>query len=162
MFPEINPTTTSAWSQLSVHFTSMKNVRIKDLFKKDQERFEKFHIVLENMLFDFSKNNADGETISLLLKLANECKLESAIKAMFDGEKINKTENRAVMHTALRNFSHSEVYIDGQDIMKEINRVRKQMKDFCSHIHSGNWRGFSGKKIKYIVNIGIGEVTLGP
>lgn len=162
MFPNTDPTTTMAWSNLSSHFERMKQSRIIELFDKDKDRFQKYSIVFENILFDYSKNNVDEKTISLLLGLAKECNLQSAIKSMFDGEKINKTEGRAVLHTALRNFSAKELFVDGQDIMIEIERVRSQMKDFCSRVHSGEWKGYSGKKIKYIVNIGIGGSDLGP
>ena len=115
-----------------------------------------------DILFDYSKNIITEKTIGLLLQLAEECKLKTAVEAMFSGEKINATEDRAVLHVALRNFSDSPVMADGKDVMPEVRRVLKQMKTFCEKIHSGEWKGYSGKKIKYIVNIGIGGSDLGP
>ena len=162
MFPEVNPTKTQTWEKLTVSYQNKKDTKILNLFQKDRLRFQKYSIQTNHILFDFSKNMIDDEILSDLLNLAKECKLTEAIKAMFDGEKINETENRAVMHTALRNFSGEPVYIDGVDIMPEIKKVLKQMKDFCNDIHSGKWMGFTGKKIKYIVNIGIGGSDLGP
>ena len=162
MFPTIDPTTTAAWSKLSAHFNHKKNKKIAELFINDSRRFEKYSIQTNHMLFDFSKNMIDDEIMSDLLNLAKECKLEDAISAMFAGEKINQTEDRAVLHTALRNFSGKAVINDSKDVMPDVHAVLNQMKTFCNNIHSGDWKGFTGKKIKYIVNIGIGGSDLGP
>jgi glucose-6-phosphate isomerase len=162
MFPKINPTSTPSWQALQQHFEEMKKVHMKELFSADANRFSKFAICTEDILFDYSKNIITEKTVQLLLELANDCQLPEAIKAMFDGEKINDTEKRAVLHTALRNFSDAPVLVDGKDVMPEIKAVLEQMKNFCSKIHSGEWRGYTGKKIKYIVNIGIGGSDLGP
>ena len=162
MFPKINPTKTAAWKALIVHQTEMKNVQMKDLFEKDSKRFEKMSIQFDNILFDYSKNIISDETLEKLLQLTEDCKVKAAREAMFAGEKINETEDRAVMHTALRSFSNKPITVDGKDIMPEIRETRQKMKAFCERIHSGEWKGFSGKKIKNIVNIGIGGSDLGP
>ena len=162
MFPAINTTQTNSWKSLTANYEKKKAVSIKKLFENEEERFQKYSIQTEDILFDFSKNNIDEETFQLLLKLAAECKLNTAIDAMFAAEKINETEDRAVLHTALRNFSGNAVLFNGKDVMPEINAVLLQMKNFCNNIHSGNWKGYTGKKIKYIVNIGIGGSDLGP
>jgi glucose-6-phosphate isomerase len=162
MFPKIDPTQTSAWKKLKTHYTEMKTVQMKTLFDNDPERFEKMSIQFNDMIFDYSKNIVSAETQKYLLELAAECQLKPAIEAMFHGEKINETENRAVLHTALRNFSEASVTSDEENIMPEIKKVRRQMKNFCEKIHSGEWKGYTGKKIKHIVNIGIGGSDLGP
>lgn len=161
MFPKINPTETTAWKALIRHQTDMKKVKMKDLFKKDAKRFETMSIQFGDILFDYSKNILTDETLEKLLNLTDDCKVKEARKAMFSGEKINKTEDRAVMHTALRNFSDKSICIDGKNIMPEIRETRQKMKSFCEKIHSGEWKGYSGKKIKNIVNIGIGGSDLG-
>lgn len=162
MFPTINPTKTSAWQALQQHFDKTKNVTMKELFAADAERFNKFSLCTEDILFDYSKNNITDTTIQLLLQLAGECNLKEAIEAMFAGEKINATENRAVLHTALRNFSGRPVMAEGKDVMPDVMQVLEQLKNFCSKVHSGGWKGYTGSKIKYIVNIGIGGSDLGP
>lgn len=162
MFPSINPTTTPAWQALQQHHNLFEQVKMKDLFFNDDERFNKFSLQFEDILFDYSKNIITENTVVVLMELARECKLPDAIEAMFTGEKINGTEGRAVLHTALRNFSGKEVMQDGQDVMPQVNDVQQQMKNFCYRLHTGGWKGFSGKKIKYIVNIGIGGSDLGP
>ncbi len=162
MFPTINLTTTPAWLALLQHYSEMKNIAIKDLFEADAYRFTKFSLSTENIVFDYSKNNISDTTIKLLLNLAKDCKLKDAIESMFAGEKINKTEDRAVLHTALRNFSGKPVLFDGKDVMPDVLKVQQQMKVFCAKVHSGEWKGYTGKKIKYIVNIGIGGSDLGP
>ncbi|KIA86026.1 glucose-6-phosphate isomerase [Kaistella jeonii] len=162
MFPKINPTETPAWKALIAHQTKMKTVQMKDLFAQDSKRFEKMSIQFDDILFDYSKNIIIEETLEKLLQLANDCKVKIAMEAMFNGEKINGTEDRAVMHTALRNFSDKPIVIDGEDIMLEVRETRQKMKVFCKKIHSGEWKGYSGKKIKDIVNIGIGGSDLGP
>lgn len=162
MFPHINPTTTSAWSVLQQQAERMKKVQIKDLFKQDDKRFEKYSFTFNDILVDFSKNLIDEESLSALLQLAKECKVKDAIDAMFDGDFINETEHRSVLHVALRNFSNDVVYSAGKDVMNDVRRVQAQMKAFCNKIHSGEWKGYTGKQIRYIVNIGIGGSDLGP
>lgn len=162
MFPTINPTTTAAWKALSAHAAEMKQVLMKDLFAQDNERFRKFSHRFNDILIDFSKNIVTEETIRTLIELANECKLKEAITAMFEGELINETEHRSVLHVALRNFSGRAVYSEGKDVMPEVKAVLAHMKDFCTRIHDGDWKGFTGKKIRNIVNIGIGGSDLGP
>jgi glucose-6-phosphate isomerase len=162
MFPKINPVTTAAWQALQQHHALFEQVQIKYLFENDEERFLKFSHCTHDLVFDYSKNIITENTIELLIDLANECGLQEAVAAMFAGEKINETENRAVLHTALRNFSGKAVITDGQDIMPGITKVLAQMKDCCARVHSGEWKGYTGKKIKYIVNIGIGGSDLGP
>jgi glucose-6-phosphate isomerase len=162
MFPNINPTETKAWQALQAAYNNKKNDSIKSLFENNSNRFSNFSIDSNEILFDFSKNNIDEETLALLLNLAEECKLNDAIKAMFSGEKINKTEDRAVLHTALRNFSAKEIMLDGKNIKPDIDTVSAQMKTFCAKFENDEWKGFSNKTIKYIVNIGIGGSDLGP
>lgn len=135
---------------------------MRDLFRSDPDRFSRFSVSSDDLLFDYSKNRITTETISLLIALANECKLADAISDMFSGTRINETESRAVLHTALRNFSAQQVQADGNNVMPEVKRVLSQMKDFAEKVHSGNWHGYTGKKIRYIVNIGIGGSDLGP
>ncbi len=162
MFPKTNPTSTPSWQALQQHRQLFENVHIKNLFYNDADRFSRFSIQSGDLLFDYSKNILTENTIELLLQLANECGLKTAMEAMFTGEKINETENRAVLHTALRNFSGKSVITDGTDVMPGIKKVQEQMNDFCNRVHKGEWKGYSGKKIKYIVNIGIGGSDLGP
>lgn len=162
MFPTVNPVSTPAWKELSKLFALQSESKISEYFKNDTNRFEKYAITDGEILFDFSKNNFDEKILSALFDLANQSKLPDAIEAMFCAEKINKTENRAVLHTALRNFSGKPVMLDGKDVMTDVQAVQKHMKDFCGRIHSGEWKGFSGKQIRYIVNIGIGGSDLGP
>ena len=159
----INPSKTSAWAKLTAHFDASKNVTIAEQFAKDSNRFNNFSIKLnDDFLVDFSKNRIDSETIKLLIDLANETELKSAIEAMFTGEKINVTEGRAVLHTALRNRANTPVMVDGKDVMPEVNAVLEKMKNFCYKIISGEWKGYTGKPITDIVNIGIGGSDLGP
>ncbi len=162
MIPKIDPTKTSAWKALTVHYSMMKEKQMKDLFQQDPDRFAKFSINFGDLLFDYSKNIVTQETIGHFLQLADECQLGTAIEAMFNGENINETEDRAVMHTALRSFSTDAIRVEGLDIMPEIREAREKMKSFCQRVHSGEWKGYSGKKIKNIVNIGIGGSDLGP
>jgi glucose-6-phosphate isomerase len=162
MFPKINPTTTAAWQALQQHHEEMKDVQMKNLFAADAERHNKFSVAGNDLVFDYSKNIITEKTLSLLIQLANECGLPAAIEAMFAGEKINETENRAVLHTALRNFSGKPVLNDEKDVMPDVQAVLDQMKNFCTNLHNGSWKGFTGKQIKYIVNIGIGGSDLGP
>jgi glucose-6-phosphate isomerase len=163
MFPKINPTTTPSWKALQQHYDAeMKNAHMADMFEADKNRFEKYSLFENDIVFDFSKNIITEKTMQLLLQLATDCALPAAMQAMFAGEKINETENRAVLHTALRNFSNKPVVVDGIDVMQDVKAVLHQMKDFCNKIHKGEWKGYTGKKIKYIVNIGIGGSDLGP
>ena len=162
MFPKINPTVTNAWKQLLQHYEDMNAVHMKLMFATDPDRFSKFSINAGELVFDYSKNIINEKTIQLLLYLAEECKVKEATEAMFNGDKINETENRSVLHIALRNFSKEPVYSEGTDVMPLVKKVLRQMRIFCEKIHSGEWRGYSGKKIRYIVNIGIGGSDLGP
>lgn len=162
MFPSVHPTATKAWQQLQKHAADMKQTHMRALFAADPQRFPSFSLQFEDILFDYSKNLLNAQSLQHLQELARECKLEEAIKAMFHGEKINATEQRAVLHTALRNVSGQPVLLDGKDVMPDVNAVLKQMEDCCARIHSGEWKGFSGKRIRYIVNIGIGGSDLGP
>jgi len=162
MFPKIDPTGTAAWKSLERHANEMKQLHMKDLFAKDKDRFKKYAYYFNDLVFDFSKNIINDESVKLLLQLANECKLKEGIEAMFEGDLINETEHRSVLHVALRNFSGKPMYAEGKNVMDDVSKVQDQMKSFCSKIHSGEWKGYSGKKIKYIVNIGIGGSDLGP
>jgi glucose-6-phosphate isomerase len=162
MFPSINPTTTTAWQSLAAEKEKLKEVSIKSLFESDKDRFNNFSLQLGDIFFDYSKNRITKDTMNLLLQLAEQCQLKDAMDAMFAGEKINKTEDRAVLHTALRNSTGESILVDGENIMPGIKKVQEQMKAFCEKLHTGEWKGFSGKKIKYIVNIGIGGSDLGP
>lgn len=163
MFPKVNPTTTQAWLLLKKHYQEeMQRTKMKTLFENDSERFQKFSLHFNDILFDYSKNIITPKTLQLLMLLADECHVKDAIEAMFNGNTINETENRQVLHTALRNFSGKPVLSEGVDVMPEVLRVQQQMKSFCESIHSGNWKGYTGKPIKYIVNIGIGGSDLGP
>ena len=162
MFPKINPAYTSSWKALQKHFEETGKVTMTEMFEEDPERFHKFSLSLDDIFFDYSKNIITDQTIRLLLDLAGECRLKDAINAMFNGEKINETECRAVLHTACRNFSGLPVYTDGNDVMPAIKQELEKMKHFVEKIHLGEWKGFTGKKIKYIINIGIGGSDLGP
>ncbi len=162
MLPKIDFTTTQAFKYLADHFITINESSIKDLFAKDPERFDKFSIYLGDILLDYSKNRINEETMALLIQLARECKLKDAIEAMFNGEKINETERRAVLHTALRNRSGKPVLTDGKDVIPEIQGVLERMKDFSGRVISGEWKGFTGKEITDVVNIGIGGSDLGP
>ena len=159
----INPTNTQAWKALEAHQSQLANTTIADLFKQEQNRFNDYSLTFENqILVDFSKNKINQETLKLLHQLAKESALDEAINAMFTGEKINRTENRAVLHTALRNRSNTPVYVDGKDVMPEVNTVLAKMSAFCDRVISGEWKGYTGKAITDVVNIGIGGSDLGP
>jgi len=163
MFPSISPTGTAAWQQLQDHYNNeMKQTKLRQLFAADADRFKKYSIQYGDILFDYSKNIITEKTLRLLQQLAAECKLPEAINAMYSGEKINETEKRSVLHIALRNLSGHSIYSDGKDVMPEVLSVLAQMKTFCAKIHSGEWKGYTGKPIRYIVNIGIGGSDLGP
>lgn len=159
----INPTNTQAWKALEAHQSQLANTTIADLFKQEENRFNNYSLTFENqILVDFSKNKINQETLKLLHQLAKESALDEAINAMFTGEKINRTENRAVLHTALRNRSNTPVYVDGKDVMPEVNAVLAKMSAFCDRVISGEWKGYTGKAITDVVNIGIGGSDLGP
>jgi len=162
MFPAVNPTTTAAWKELEAYFKTFKGTQMKNLFANDPKRFGKYSIKFEDILVDFSKNIVDDHAFTLLMKLAKECRLKDAITSQFTGERINKTENRPVLHTALRNRGNKPVFVDGKDVMPDVNRVLDQMKAFSESIISGSWKGYTGKPISDIVNIGIGGSDLGP
>src|SRR5437867_3213441 len=131
MFPHINPTTTAAWDTLARHAETMQQTHLKDLFRQDGNRFQKYSFLLGDMLFDLSKNILTEETLQDLLQLAAECKLKEGISALFDGDFINETEHRSVLHVALRNFSDEPVYSAGKNVMPDVRRVQNQMKAFC-------------------------------
>ena len=159
----INPTNTQAWKALEAHQSQLAQTTIAELFKQEQNRFNDYSLNFENqILVDFSKNKINQETLKLLRQLAKESALGEAINAMFTGEKINRTENRAVLHTALRNRSNTPVYVDGKDVMPEVNAVLAKMSAFCDRVISGEWKGYTGKAITDVVNIGIGGSDLGP
>ena len=162
MFPNVSPVQTAAWKALNDQKLELSNSRISDLFQQDPDRFNRFSLSMNDILFDYSKNLVTDKTMQTLMQLANECKLKEAIESMFNGESINRTEGRAVLHTALRNFTGKPVMVNGQDVMPDIQRVQKQMETFCNSVHAGKWKGYTGKKIRYIVNIGIGGSDLGP
>ncbi|MBN1135648.1 MAG: glucose-6-phosphate isomerase [Anaerolineae bacterium] len=151
-----------AWQALVRHQHAMAGVQMRDLFAGDPQRFERFSLRLGDVLLDYSKNLITGETMSLLLDLARQANLTAHIEAMFSGEKINTTENRAVLHVALRNRSNRSIRVGGQDVMPDVNRVLTQMRRFSEAVRSGEWRGFTGQVITDVVNIGIGGSDLGP
>ena len=161
MLERINFTSTKAFKALSAHYEQIKNDQIKEQFKI-QGRFERFSINLGDILLDYSKNRINEHTHDLLIQLANECGVKSAIEDMFLGEKINETEGRAVLHTALRNPAKSGFIIDGKDILPDIHRVLDKMEMFSGQVISGSWKGYTGKSIAHVVNIGIGGSDLGP
>eukprot|EP01088_Endostelium_zonatum_P011631 TRINITY_DN25786_c0_g1_i1.p1 TRINITY_DN25786_c0_g1~~TRINITY_DN25786_c0_g1_i1.p1 ORF type:complete len:563 (+),score=132.24 TRINITY_DN25786_c0_g1_i1:65-1753(+) len=163
----VDITTTDAWKKLQAHYNEVKDVQMKDLFAKDPERFNKFSLQTQipeagNLLFDFSKNRITDETLSLLLQLTEAANLKDWTKKMFTGQIINNTEKRSVLHIALRNVSNTPIIVDGKDVMPEVNEVLSHMEKFSESIRSGEWKGFSGKSITDVVNVGIGGSDLGP
>ncbi len=162
MLEKINPTQTQSWRKLSAHFEQIKSVHMRDLFAEDPGRFDRFSLTFNGMLVDFSKNRITGETLQLLLALAAECGVGEAAEKMFSGERINETENRPVLHTALRNIDNTPILVDGRDVMPDVNAVLDKMRRFSQRLISGQWRGHSGRRITDIVNIGIGGSDLGP
>ena len=162
MLPNIDFTTTQSYKYLADHYIDVVAENLKDFFKSDNQRFTKFSTQFEDILLDYSKNRITDETLALLMQLARECMLNKAIEAMFSGEVINATEHRPVLHIALRNRSNNPIYVDGKDVMPDVNRVLEQMKAFSEKIISGEWKGFTGKAITDVVNIGIGGSDLGP
>lgn len=162
MLNNINPVKTKAWQKLQSHFETVKSQHMRQMFESDPQRFSKFSILNDEILLDYSKNRINEQSVELLIEFAKECKLESAIEAMFKGEKINETEGRAVLHTALRNFTDKELIHEDVNILNLIRKEQDKMKSFTQKLHSGDWKGHSGKKITQIVNIGIGGSDLGP
>ncbi|WP_060983109.1 glucose-6-phosphate isomerase [Vibrio splendidus] len=163
MLKNINPTHTQAWKALTAHFESAQDMDMKELFAQDAKRFESFSTRFgSDILVDYSKNLIDAETMQHLFALANETEVKSAIEAMFGGDAINKTEGRSVLHTALRNRSDNPVMVDGKDVMPAVNAVLAKMELFTHRIVSGEWKGYTGKEITDVVNIGIGGSDLGP
>jgi len=161
MLPKINPTETNIWEYLVEHFLE-NEFDLRTLFAENPQRFEEFSVKRDNYLFDYSKNLINSTTMEYLLRLAEETKVKEAINLMFSGEKINETENKAVLHTALRDFSDKPIFVDGEDVKPKIKRVLSQMRLFSEKVISGEYRGFSGEKITDVVNIGIGGSDLGP
>ncbi len=151
-----------AWDALVEHQKEMADVHMRDLFHSDPQRFERFSLRFEDILFDYSKNRITEKTMTLLLDLAHQAGLAQKIAAMFSGEKINVTEDRAVLHIALRNRSNRPILVDGEDVMPQVNRVLEKMRRFSEAIRSGEWKGFSGQAMTDVVNIGIGGSDLGP
>ncbi len=162
MLSKVNPVETAAWKKLQEHYSSMKDRRMSDMFDEDADRFSKYTLAFEDMLVDYSKNIINDETTDLLLELAEETNVRSCVESMFVGDNINETENRAVLHTALRNRTGSPVNVDGQDVMPGVNDVLAQMESFSNAVISGEWKGYTGRQITDIVNIGIGGSDLGP
>ncbi|RZJ76288.1 MAG: glucose-6-phosphate isomerase, partial [Flavobacterium sp.] len=162
MLPKINFTETAAYKYLTDHFIAISQTDIKQLFAQDGERFKKFSVLFDEILVDFSKNRIDDTTLALLVQLAKECKLDEAINAMYNGDKINQTEDRPVLHIALRNQSNTPILVDGKDVMPDVNAVLAKMEKFSNAIISEEWKGYTGKAITDIVNIGIGGSDLGP
>lgn len=151
-----------SWKALQRHYSKIKDKHLRELFAEDPERFKKFSVHFNDFLLDYSKNRVTDKTMELLFKLAEDVKLKTWINKMFKGEKINFTENRAVLHTALRNRSNQPVYVDGADVMPKVNDVLQHMKEFSGQVRSGEWKGYTGKEITDVVNIGIGGSDLGP
>lgn len=160
--PKVNPSQTAAWQQIQSHFEKMQATSMKDLFASDANRAEKFHIQWNDFLVDFSKNIVNQETLDLLLNLANQVQLKQAISSYFQGDLINQTENRAVLHTALRAKESANILVDGVNVMPEVYSVKNKIKNFSNEVISGNKKGFTGKPFTDIVNIGIGGSDLGP
>ncbi|MBU1411190.1 glucose-6-phosphate isomerase [Myxococcota bacterium] len=159
----INPTTTEAWKTLTSLYKKHKDLQLREVFAADPGRYERYsRQFADTFLLDFSKNLINDEILAALLQLAGETDVGGATKAMFAGEPINVTEGRAVLHTALRNRAGTPVLVDGKDVMPGVNAVLAQMKDFCGRVHSGAWKGYTGKAITDVVNIGIGGSDLGP
>lgn len=159
---KINPTETTAWKKLNDHYAEQKKLSIQELFQNDSNRAAKFSIEWEDFFVDYSKNNWTQETINLLLQLAEEVELKNAISSYFSGEKINETENRAVLHTALRNFSNESFIVDGTNITEDIQHTKNKMKVFVNEVLSGARKGYTNKSFTTVVNIGIGGSDLGP
>ena len=162
MLPHINPIDTKSWNQLKNHKLEFDKITLNSLFQEDRSRFDKYAVDWDGLLFDYSKNHITHRTLELFAQLFNEVDLQKSIDAMFSGEAINENEKRAVLHSALRNTSNNPIYVEGKDVMPEINSVLRQMQHFSEKTRNGNWVGYTGKEIKNIVNIGIGGSDLGP
>jgi len=162
MLNRTDPSATNAWKKLAAHSNELKNTRMLDMFRTDPDRFSRYSLRFDDMLVDYSKNIINDETLSLLFSLADECDIKGAIEQMFTGEKINETEKRAVLHIALRNRTDTKIEVDGKDVMPDVNAVLEKMKAFSERIISGEWKGYTGKAVTDIVNIGIGGSDLGP
>lgn len=162
MLPKVNPMNTKAWNRLEEYHFSFEDTHLKELFAADPERFQKYSLKFEEVLVDYSKNLVDSEIMESLFEMAEECGLKEATESMFTGQKINATEDRAVLHVGLRNRSNTPIIVDGEDVMPEVNAVLEQMKAFSEEVISGKWKGYTGKAITDIVNIGIGGSDLGP
>lgn len=156
------PTQTTAWQKLAAHKNTLETVPMRTLFENDPQRFDKFSLRLDDLLFDFSKHRITTETLELLVNLANQMKVPEFIKAMFRGDRINITEDRSVLHIALRNRSDRPIEVDSKNIMPLVNQELDKMRVFTESVRSGNWKGYTGEKITDIVNIGIGGSDLGP
>ena len=155
-------TNSPVWRALVQHRSDMEDVQLREQFAQDPQRFDRFTIQFRDILFDYSKNRITEKTLPLLIELAENADLSAMIKAMFSGEKINNTEHRAVLHIALRNRSNRPILVDGVDVMPEVNAVLDKMRTFSEAVRSGKWVGYTGKRIRDIVNIGIGGSDLGP
>ncbi len=151
-----------AWQALVEHHKEVSDLHMRDLFSMDPGRFARFSLLFSDILFDYSKNRIIDKTLQLLVHLAHQANLADWIEAMFSGQKINNTEGRSVLHVALRNRSNDPIYVDGEDVMPEVNRVLEKMRGFSAAVRSGEWRGYTGEAITDIVNIGIGGSDLGP
>ncbi|MEL7194371.1 MAG: glucose-6-phosphate isomerase [Bacteroidota bacterium] len=162
MLNTTHPTQSAAWEKLQAHFQDMKDVHMKDLFAQDPARFQRFSLQFEDILLDYSKNRITADTLQALQELAEAQDLKDAIEKMFSGDKINATEDRAVLHIALRNQSNATIEVDGEDVMPAVNEVLGRMETFSEQVIEGSWKGYTGKRITDIVNIGIGGSDLGP
>ena len=162
MLPKISPEKTASWKELAKHRNEVANEHMRSWFIEDPLRFQEYSLQVDDILFDFSKNRINAKTLDLLHKLFEECGVAKSIAMQFQGEKINETEQRAVLHTALRNFSGRPVIVDGQDVMPAIKKVLAQMKRFSENLIRGDWQGYKGSRITDVVNIGIGGSDLGP
>ena len=155
-FNKKNPLSLKSWKLLESEFQRHKQTKLTDYFYKDAERIQKLSVQWESFYVDYSKNLLDEKTLDILTEMAKESGLDQAIDAYFEGSKINETENRAVLHTALRTLNPKPLMVDGKDITPKINAVKQQMFDFAKQVISGEWKGYSGKAIQHVVNIGIG------
>ena len=162
MLPSFSFADTKAYAELKAHHATIANQHMRDMFKAAEQRASRFSIRWNDFLLDYSKNRINEKTIELLISLADECQLKAAIEAMFNGEQINKTESREVLHTALRNRSNNPVFVNGKDVIPEVRKVLEKMRHFTNAVHTGAHKGYTGKQLKHIVNIGIGGSDLGP
>ncbi|WP_045211701.1 glucose-6-phosphate isomerase [Desulfonatronovibrio magnus] len=156
------PNECPSWKKLQNHYHEIKNLHMRDMFASDPDRFDKFFLSSQDIFLDYSKNRITPRTMELLMELVRETRLQEKIQAMFTGEKINSTENRSVLHVALRNPADKPVYVQGQDVMPEVHRVLDKMRGFVHQVRHGEWTGWTGKKVRHVVNIGIGGSDLGP